>query len=75
MAMILNNSFNPENWSNRRFFTTIIFFYSLMLGLIYLEYLNLDIPIIRPIVGFFFILSIPGIIILRIMRLKEIDPD
>lgn len=71
--MIITNEFNPTNWTNRRFFTIILFLYSIMFGLIYLQFLGLDIFIIRPVVGFFFILSVPGILILRIMKMKEIN--
>ncbi len=69
----IHNPLKLNDWPIREF---IIFVLSLQLslsGLIVLATLNVEIPVLRQLIGFIFLSFIPGFLILRILGLHNLD--
>ncbi|MDP2730266.1 MAG: hypothetical protein Q8O55_07280 [Dehalococcoidales bacterium] len=63
---------NMLYWGTRRFLTIIIaiqVFFALITGL---AALGVDIPIIRPLLGFIYLTFVPGLLILRILKFRKL---
>ena len=71
--MIIKFSLNPVNWSNRHFFSLIALIYFPYLGLLFLKFLGQNVQVLTTIVGLIFIISIPGMLILRILKLRNLN--
>jgi uncharacterized membrane protein len=63
----------PNDWDIRKCLKLSLAIILAMLGLIGLAALGFDIPVLRQIIGFVFITFIPGIIILRILKIHNIS--
>ncbi|MGB9980655.1 DUF2206 domain-containing protein [Methanobacterium sp.] len=71
----LNQFQNPlqmNDWNIKSLFGFVAILQFLLLGLISLDYLNIHIPIIRELLSFVYLTFIPGILILRILKLHEL---
>ncbi len=68
----MNNPFQMNDWEIRKFLVFVLSIQLAMWGTIGLDAINLQIPIIRQIIGFIYLTFIPGIIILRILRLHNL---
>ena len=68
----MNNPIQMNDWCIRKFLIFILSLQLAMWGTIGLDAINIQIPIIRPIIGFIYLTFIPGISILRILRLHNI---
>lgn len=70
--MQLNNPLQMNDWEINKFLKVILATQLAMWGAIGLDAMGLHIPIIRQLIGFFYLTFIPGIIILRILRLHKL---
>ncbi|MGB8707603.1 MAG: DUF2206 domain-containing protein [Dehalococcoidia bacterium] len=62
----------PNDWEIKNCLVLLGSLLLAMLGLIGLAVLGFDIPVLRQIIGFIFLTFIPGILILRILRIHNI---
>jgi uncharacterized membrane protein len=71
--MNIPNPFKLNDWEIKKF---LIFVFSIQLsvwGLIFLDLIGIDIPIIRQLICFIYLTFIPGFIILRILKIHNLD--
>ena len=62
----------PSDWEIKKCLRLALAILLAILGLVVLAALGLDIPILRQIVGFIFLTFIPGILILRILKIHNV---
>ena len=62
-----------KDWRIKEFLTMIIAVQVIFSVLIFLDYSGLNVPIIKNIVGFIFILFVPGMLLLRLLDLDGIE--
>ena len=62
-----------NSWGIKKFIQVVLIILSAMVGLVGLATLGFDIPVLRQIVGFVFLTFIPGLLILRILRLHRLE--
>ena len=70
--MQINNPFQMNDWEIKKFLTVVLAIQLAMWGVIGLDAIGLQIPIIRQLIGFVYLTFIPGIIILRILKLHKL---
>ena len=70
--MQLNNSFQMNDWEIKKFLKVIFTIQLAMWGVIGLDATGLQIPILREFIGFIYLTFVPGIIILRILKLHKL---
>ncbi|MFC1918748.1 DUF2206 domain-containing protein [Chloroflexota bacterium] len=70
--MRIINPIQINDWGIRRFLSVVLTIQLLLWGLLGLEALGLPIPVIRQIVSFIYLLYIPGILIIRILKLHRL---
>ena len=70
--MQINNPFQMNDWRIDKFFKVILAIQLAMWGVIGLDSIGLSIPIVRQLIGFIYLTFIPGIIILRILKLHKL---
>jgi uncharacterized membrane protein len=68
----MDNPLQMVDWEIRKFLKVVLVAQLVMLGLVGLSALGFGIPVLTQIVGFIYLTFIPGIIILRILRLHEL---
>ncbi|MCL0056312.1 DUF2206 domain-containing protein [Dehalococcoidia bacterium] len=61
-----------NNWKIGKFLKVILAIQLAMLGLIGLAFIGYDIPFLRQILGFIYLTFVPGLLILRILRLHRL---
>ena len=61
-----------NNWKIRKFLIFIFVIQIALLSTIYLEKLGIEIPFLRQIIAFFYLTFIPGILIIRILRMHKL---
>lgn len=66
------NPFQMNDWNIKSLFGFVAILQFLLFGLISLDYLNINIPVIRELLSFVYLTFIPGILILRILKLHEL---
>ena len=71
--VMIDNPLAMNNWKIKKFLEAVLVVQLAMLSLVGLGALGIDIPILRQIVGFIYLIFIPGIIILRIFRLYRLS--
>lgn len=64
--------FQLNDWEPKKFLRMMVAIQLMMLGIIGLDLIGLDIPILRQVVGFVYLTFVPGIIILRLLRLHRL---
>ena len=69
--MLLNNPLQMNDWKYSSFIKLIIIIQVLMLVVMGLDLKNITIPIINPLIVFFYLTFIPGYLILRILKIHE----
>ena len=62
-----------NRWGIKKFILVVLTILSAMVGLVGLSALGFEIPIVRQIVGFIFLTFVPGILILRILKVHSIS--
>ncbi|OYT53597.1 MAG: hypothetical protein B6U72_05205, partial [Candidatus Altiarchaeales archaeon ex4484_2] len=70
--MQINNPLQINDWEIKKFFKIVLVIQLMMWGAIGLDAIGLQIPIIRQFIGFIYLAFIPGIILLRILRLHKL---
>lgn len=70
--MRIENPFQMNNWKPKKFFTVVISLLLFFWGAVLLDIIGLNIPIIRQLFSFICILFIPGILILRVLKLYNL---
>ena len=70
--MQLNNPFQMNDWEIKKFLKVVLVIQLAMWGVIGLDAMGLQIPILREFIGFVYLAFIPGIIILRILKLHKL---
>ena len=68
----MNNPFQMNDWESKKFLRMIVAIHIAMLGAIGLDFIGLEIPIIRQLIGFAYLTFIPGIVIIRLLGLHKI---
>jgi len=71
--MKIKNFICLNDWSIRNFIIFIITLQCIVLSLIFLDIIGFDIPIAQEIISFIYLSYVPGIIILRILRVHKIN--
>lgn len=71
--MMICNPFKATEWKFITLFRIILAVQISLCGLICLDHMNMGIPLIRQFIGFIYITFVPGILIIRILRLNKID--
>jgi len=69
--MKIENPLKMNDWEIKKFLSFILLIQLLVLIIIILDNVGLNIPIIRQLIPFFYLIFIPGIIILRILRIHK----
>ena len=70
--MRLNNPLQMNDWEIGRFFKVVLAIQLAMWGVIGLDAIGIQIPILRQLIGFIYLTFIPGIIILRILKVHKL---
>jgi len=70
--MQISNPLQMNDWAIRKFLTVIFAIQLAMLGVIGLDSIGLQIPILRQLIAFIYLTFIPGILILRILKLHKL---
>ena len=71
--MKLSNPLQMNDWEIEKFLKVVLAIHIAMCGAICLDVVGLQIPIIRPLIGFIYLTFVPGILIIRIIRLHKIS--
>ena len=70
--MQINNPLQMNDWEIRKFLKAILAIQFALWGVIGLDAIGLQIPILRQLIGFVYLTFVPGIIILRILKLHKL---
>lgn len=70
--MQINNPFQMNDWNIRKFLTVVLATQLALWGTIGLDAIGLHIPILRQLTGFIYLTFIPGILILRILKIHKL---
>ena len=70
--MQINNPFQMNDWEINKFLEMVLATQFALWGIIGLDFVGLQIPIVRQLIGFIYLTFIPGIIILRILKLHKL---
>jgi len=70
--MQINNLFQMNDWEINKFLKVIFAVQLAMWGVISLYFIGLQLPILRQLIGFIYLIFIPGILILRILKLHKL---
>lgn len=71
--MYIKNPLNFVEWNIKSFLLVLFSIHIAMLGVIGLDVINFEIPIIRQVIGFIYLTFVPGVLFLRLLRLKQIS--
>jgi len=71
--MIINNPFKMNDWKFSQFIKFVLVMQALVLALVGLQFYNINIPILGQFITFIYLTFIPGFLILRILKLHELD--
>ena len=70
--MQINNPFQMNDWEIKKFLKIVLAIQLAVWGVISLDAAGLQIPILRQLIGFIYLAFIPGIILLRILKLHKL---
>jgi uncharacterized membrane protein len=68
----MNNPLQMNDWEINKFLKVVLAIQLAMLGVIGLDAVGFHIPIIRQLIGFIYLTFVPGIILLRILKLHKL---
>ena len=71
--MYIKNPLNFVEWDTKSFLSVLFSIHIAMLGVIGLDLINFQIPILRQFIGFIYLTFVPGVLLLRLLRLKQIS--
>jgi len=69
----INDPLQMNDWGIKKFLKVILAIQLATWGVIGLDVIGLQIPIIRQLIGFIYLAFVPGILILRILKLHKLD--
>jgi len=69
---VIPNPFQINDWEIKKFLRVVLAVQLAILGLVGCSALGYEIPVLRQIVGFIYLTFIPGVIILRILKLHKL---
>ncbi len=64
--------FQLNDWESKKFLRMMVAIHMLMLGTIGFDFIDMEIPILRQVVGFVYLTFVPGIIILKILKIHRL---
>ncbi|KGK98090.1 hypothetical protein LI82_10145 [Methanococcoides methylutens] len=67
------NNFFQINWNIKKYLVFVVAIQLAMLGVIGLDFIGLEIPLLRELVAFIYITFLPGSIILKILKLHKLN--
>jgi len=70
--MQINNPLQMNDWKIKKFLEVILAIQLAMWGIVSLDAIGIQIPAIRQLIGFIYLTFVPGIIILRILKLHKL---
>jgi uncharacterized membrane protein len=70
--MQINNPLQMNDWEIKKFLKVVLAIQFMLWGVIGLDAVGIQIPILRQLIGFIYLTFIPGIIILRILKLHKL---
>ncbi|MBA7515266.1 hypothetical protein ES705_07305 [subsurface metagenome] len=70
--MKINNLLQMNDWGIKNFIIAVLAIQLAMWGVIGLDVMGLQIPILRQLIGFIYLSFVPGILILRILKLHKL---
>lgn len=70
--MQINNPFQINDWEIKKFLLVILAIQIAVIGVIIIDSKLIDLPIIRPIITFIYLCTVPGLLILRVLRLHNL---
>ena len=68
------NIVSPADWPFKRLFYAVLTLTAALILLICLGLAGIDVPFLRQLMGFLFLSFVPGVLILRILRVHNINP-
>jgi len=71
--MQISNPLQMNDWGIKKFLTAVLVIQLVVWGVIGLDAVDLQIPVIRQLVGIIYLFFIPGVIILRILKLHKLS--
>ena len=71
--MFTDNYIKLNDWPINRFIWLILLIQTSLLGLISLDFIGIKIPVIREVIAFIYLTYVPGIMVLRILRLHKLS--
>jgi len=71
--MQISNPLQMNDWEIEKFLKVVLAIQLAMWGVIVLDTIGLQIPILRQFIGFIYLTFIPGIVILRILKLHKLS--
>ena len=71
--MQISNFLRVNDLESKKFLRTIVAINLAMLGSIGLDFIGLEIPILRQVIGFVYLTFVPGIIILKLLKIHRLD--
>ena len=71
--MQINNPFQMNDWEIRKFLKVVLAVQLTMWVVISLDAIGLQIPIIRQLIGFIYLTFVPGVVILRVLKLHKLS--
>jgi uncharacterized membrane protein len=72
-SMMIINPLKATEWKFTTLFRIILAIQISLCGLICLEATNIVLPIVRQFIGFIYLTFIPGVLIVRILKLKKVE--
>ncbi len=70
--MQIDNPFQMNDWGIRKLLAVIAGVQLIMLALIGLQALGINVPVLRQVAGFIYLTIVPGVLLLRILRLHNL---
>jgi uncharacterized membrane protein len=70
--MQITNPLKMNDWEIRKFLKAVLAIQLVMWGVIGLDVIGIQIPILRQLIGFIYLTFVPGILILRILKLHKL---
>lgn len=71
--MYIKNPLNFVEWDIKSFLLVLFSIHIAMLGVIGLDVINFEIPVLRQFIGFIYLTFVPGLLLLRLFRLRQIS--
>ena len=71
--MLVNNPLKMNDWKISKFIGTVLLIQFAFIGSVLLGYIGIQIPFLREFLGFIYLTFIPGILLLRILKIHELD--